>query len=103
MVEVKRMFQVGDKVICVDDIFDKIGDPRKGSLMENKIYIIKDVDPNWQYQDYTPAQGCGVTLVGISILAPDGDEYGFEIQRFRKLEPPKEEITELETELAVSQ
>lgn len=91
------MFKVGDKVVCVDDItnlhVDHIHLYYSEWLMENKIYTIRAIneEPNWP----------GVFGVLLEEIKGHVDprnyvEYGFSIKRFRKLEPPKEELREIE-------
>jgi len=83
------MFKVGDKVVCVDDIPSDYTDKTLYSewVMENKIYTVREfiIDPN--YPDLP-----GVLLEEIKgYVEPIIDlEYGFLVDRFRKLEPPME-------------
>lgn len=85
----------GSKVICIDDAFpDFIGKfynqlPKKGG-----IYTVRDMMPghNWKLEPEI-----AITLVElINPCSAKGPERGFNIERFRDLEEPLEDIARRE-------
>lgn len=74
------MFNISDKVVCVDDKFnDGIKDWCSSLPKKDQVYTIRGIVPN--------TFGVGVLLVGITSRAEFNNiwEAGFKPERFRKL------------------
>jgi hypothetical protein len=89
------MFDIGSKVVCVDDSFPAgINDifnalPKKGSL-----YTVRDIVPA---QDFKLRETCAVLLHELANKPNShGIEPGFQVHRFR--EPTSEEMFNHEKE-----
>lgn len=85
------MFQIGDKVVCVDDRFpDSIEGKFNALPQQDRVYVVRE--------SYTsPKRGePSVRLIGIvgTFCAYWGCEYGFRAYRFRKLEDLKNDARE---------
>lgn len=77
------MFQINDKVVCVDDTPARGKNPYRGASLPIKhgvIYVVRGMATS-------PANGSvGLHLVGIHFPSNrEGLEYGFMPERFRKL------------------
>ena len=84
------MFDVGEKVVCVDDKFPEWVQERYTDLPKlDVVYVIRDVVPA---QNYDLTETCAVLLVGImGDENKFGIENGFNPNRFRPLESIKME------------
>lgn len=80
------MFNISDKVVCVDDSEPWIGwDSWNEPLKRGRVYVIREVR--------TEGAKYGCLLVGIygDVCPFTNEEFGFLQHRFRKLEDIKEE------------
>ncbi len=83
------MFQINDKIVCVDDSPARGANRHRGAplpIEKGKTYVVRGMATS-------PATGNAVVyLVGISFpLNREGLEYGFQTIRFRKLSDIKAE------------
>ena len=84
------MFDVGEKVVCIDDKFPDWVVERYTELpKDGQIYVIRDLIPA---SDYGRGETCAVLLIGIvGDINKHGIENGFAARRFRPLEEVMEE------------
>lgn len=88
------MFDVGTKLVCINDKFDKEMLPHMVSFPSNgSIYTVRDVVPAI---DWDMGNTCAILLEElINPPNPYGVENGFDSSRFRELEDISVEQSEL--------
>jgi len=84
------MFDVGEKVVCVDDKFpDWIVQKWTELPVKDVVYVVRDVVPA---HNYGKNETCAILLTGLTGFINElGVENGFAAHRFRPLEEIKEE------------
>ncbi len=87
------MFEISEKVVCVNDLFPPEVHILYTSLPEKgKVYVIRDILPGHNYNGGTLADSVAVLLVGVNNpISNHGVEGGFATHRFRRLEDVKSE------------
>ena len=84
------MFDVGDKVVCINDVFpDWVVDLYNDLPKKDEVYVVRDIVMG---QNYDLSMNVTVLLVGIlGNINQHGVENGFNPNRFVPLEEFKEE------------
>lgn len=82
------MFDIGEKVICVNDKFEKDCLPNICAFpVKGRTYTVRDLVPAY---DYDMKQTCAILLEKlVNPPNPKGIENGFDSNRFRTLEDIK--------------
>ena len=90
------MFNIGQKVVCVDDAFPAgINDIYNALPKRNKIYTVRDIV---SAQDFQCRETAGVYLDElVNIVNKHGIEPGFQCWRFRELEEVQETLKKKNT------
>lgn len=83
------MFEIGQKVICVNDKFERDCLPSISAFpVKGRTYTVRDLVPAF---DYDMKETCAVLLDElVNPPNPKGIENGFSSDRFRTLEDIKE-------------
>jgi len=83
------MFDIGQKVVCVDDKFpDWVKERFKDFPVEGKVYVVRDIIPG---SNYGKGETCAVLLVGLTgDINKHGIENGFAVRRFVPLDEYKQ-------------
>ena len=92
---------IGTKVVCVDDSFPAgINDVYNALPVKDRVYIIRDVVPGW---DFKLKEQMAIYLVELVNLPNEhGIEPGFKIDRFREVDEDLEELSTAEEEFLVN-
>ena len=79
------MFEIGEKVVCVDDAFPHgVADFHSALPFEGQTYTVRDITPG---QNWDKTETCAVHLQEITgKINQRGIEHGFSSHRFRPLE-----------------
>jgi hypothetical protein len=81
--------ETGDKVVCIDDVFDKCILGLFTELpVEGRTYVVRDVQMGFTPIVPKKSREGAVKLLLIGVknpLAENGQEHGFNADRFRKL------------------
>ena len=82
------MFDVGEKVVCVDGKFpDRIKKLYTDLPKENQVYVVRDIVAG---QNYNLSATIAVLLIGMTgQINQHGVENGFSSHRFRRLDEIK--------------
>lgn len=87
------MFEPGQKVVCVDDKFEPAALRwLKQTPIKDKVYVVRDVKIGFLLIKRGQREGgVRVLLIGLNNSnAKDGQEHGFNSDRFRPLEEMKD-------------
>lgn len=92
------MFDAGQKVVCVDDKFAPAALRWLVQLpVEGKVYVVRDVKIGFSLVKRGKRKG-GVRVLLVGLVNPeakDGQEHGFNAERFRLLEEVKQRNLEI--------
>lgn len=100
------MFNIGQKVVCVDDVFlDEVKKTYMSLPVKDKVYVVRGIvdgqSVNCLVLDYRCSPEPTVYLIGLNNPTNSkGIEHGFSCNRFRSLDELKNKNTETkETEV----